>query len=136
MAIPNKQPIMIPIICVHNGVASVFVNFSNITPTNVPNVAPNKYDYVLPYPAQTLLSPPPGSKAKISSNYVDPKNKPALSMNPNIMFPPIPTKNVVAVTLPSFQKSFIVVVGSLNFCILYAAIKNATIAINDIINNM
>jgi len=46
--IPNKHPITIPIISDQIGFSSTSVNFLSINPTNVPNVAPKRSDYVLP----------------------------------------------------------------------------------------
>ena len=96
--IPSKHPMVIPKALAHMGPSSVSVIFSIIFPQNVPRKIPRVSEKVLPYPAVTFASSPPGKRAKISSRYTPPKNRPALSMNPKITLANIPTSTVVIVT--------------------------------------
>lgn len=100
MRIPSKHPMIIPTASAQSGDELILVVSSIIFPTKVPKNAPKKSLKVFPYPAQTFASFAAGSKANTSSKQHPPKNKPALSMNPNTILPPKPATTAYQVMSP------------------------------------
>lgn len=102
---PSRQPITMPTASPQIGLSWFLVTSVINAPIKVDTNVPNKSEYVFPYPANTFASSDAGRNWNHSSRNSAPKNRPKLSINPNMMLDTIPTVIEVKDKFAPFNQS-------------------------------